>query len=154
MKYKENYTNEANMLKAFGQEARDRTIGEEILNAGVIAGKGASVSKLCRAIYSKSKEDLRLVTFTPKYEDMLADQSAMNLVVREPEWIDVVLVASESAGFVSEFHHKQPREVRDGVMYPKGSDVPFCIWHQYCVNGDWWVEVKEKYDERRTSGSK
>lgn len=87
------------------------------------------------------------------------------------------LIATHRDGFVAEYHHLHFSLVngnrrfavdlaadvnsghrldwpldeyncyQGGVIYPGGSTTPFAIFHQFCVDGDWWVEIKEKYRE-------
>ena len=143
--YRECGGNGKNMREAFGQEAFDAMANEYIMNAGVICGLPGPVADLSRAVYHKSKQDLRLAQFVPTYKDMLADQSALNLLLREPQWKDKTLFSPMDSNFISENSHTCARKVIAGVVYPGNSRVPYAMFHQFCVNGDWWVAVKERY---------
>lgn len=144
MMYQNSPGNLRNVKYAFGLDIAQKMLDASVLNAGVIAGDAKCVADFCNAIYELSLKDERLKTFTPGYEDMLADQSAMNILSWELPWINQIQRVDEQSDFVSEFHHNVPRQIKDGIMLnPKGE--PYCMWHQWMVNGDWWRLVKEKY---------
>lgn len=148
--YINNSGNKKNAIDAFGEDVYKTIANEEVCNAGVIAGRPSIVSRLSRDIYSLCAVDLRLKEFTPTYEDMLPDQTAMNLLIRQYPYIDKVSIIPASKGFVFEgvFDkvHKQQDESRieSGIAYPKNSLAPFVIFHQYFA---WLEEVRDIYKE-------
>lgn len=148
--YANNSGNKKNAIDAFGEDVYKTIAKEEVCNAGVIAGRPSIVSRLSRDIYSLCAVDLRLKEFTPTYEDMLPDQTAMNILIRHYPYIDKIKIVSASQGFafegVFDKVHKQQDEsrVENGIAYPKNSSVPFAIFHQYFA---WLEEVRDIYKE-------
>jgi hypothetical protein len=141
--YRDCFGNKKNILEAFGEEAYEKVKDEHVINAGVIAGRAEAVSELCREIYELCLTDQRKNVQGKTWDDMLPDQSALNLLLRSPEWRYDTCVMHEDSGFVSEYQHKIAREVRNGVLYPAHiiTNTPYVIWHQY-----WWTEgIREKY---------
>jgi hypothetical protein len=178
--YQQSLGNANNCRAAFGDDVYDSMKEHMVLNAGVIAGLPETLSSLHRDVYKLAATDKRLATFQPGYQEMVADQTAMNIILRQDDsYRDKTLFATHHHGFVAEYHHLHYSWVngnrvfesdlaenvrsgqrpdwpldeynyyRNGVIYPGGSTVPFAIFHQYMVNGNWWVEVKEKYQEKR-----
>jgi hypothetical protein len=114
----------------------------------------------------------------PDYKDMIADQSALNIILRQDGYRDKALIATHHDGFVAEFMHlhyswengerrfapvlensvdcgvrpscplDEYNYYQNGIIYPGGSTTPFAIFHQYCVDGNWWVDIKQKYEEK------
>jgi hypothetical protein len=175
--YQQSLGNAKNIRVAFGEDMYESMKDEMVLNAGVIAGLPETVSKLHRDVHELALTDLRLKEVQPGYKEMVADQTAMNILLRRDRYRDKTLFATQHDGFVAEYHHlhyswagdERKFEIdlmenvnsgqrpdlpldeynyyRDGIIYPGGSEVPFAIFHQYMVNGYWWVDIKEKYKE-------
>ncbi len=107
----------------------------EIVNGGVIAGKGHSVAKICREIYMLCKTDQRLLSGLPKWEDHLPDQVALNRLLPSD-----TLIARGRDAFAFQYNHKH--SFRDGEMFNENG-VRYAILHQYLYQ--WNDEVKRKY---------
>lgn len=148
--YQNNIGNARNAKVAFGEDVYKTLAQEEVCNAGVIAGRPHIISRLSRDIYSLCAIDLRLVEFKPTYEDMLPDQTAMNILLRQSPYDHKVLILQAEDGFVFEgvfdkVHLQQDKSFyKDGTIRPKKSLKPFVIFHQYFA---WQPEVRELYSE-------
>lgn len=148
--YENNVGNKKNVISAFGKEVYEKIAKEEVCNAGVIAGYAKTVSRLALDIYKLCATDLRLKEFKPTYEDMLPDQTAMNILLRQEAYCSDVLIVSAKDGFAfdgvfSKVHLQQDEaDVIDAIAYPKGSTIPYAIFHQYFA---WQLEVRDKYKE-------
>lgn len=135
--------NNKNMIEAFGEEEYQKLKGQEIVNGGVFGGKTDMVKLICYFINQMSLQDKRGPV---GYAQMLPDQSALNILIREPEFKDKVLITWPHEGFV--FGHPLRRYSTfkdDGKMYPIESTEPFYIFHQYFDSEIWWKAVRSLY---------
>lgn len=126
--YEHSEGNRKNMIEAFGEEAYKWMRENEVINAGVIAGKPWAVKETCENIYEVCLKDRRSGVAGKTWDDMLPDQSALNLIVR-PWW----KIATAEDHFVYEYSHAPaaPHE--------------FAIYHQYlCRDRE---RIREKYLE-------
>lgn len=136
--YRQNPGNRTNMIQAFGVETYEQISNYEVVNGGVIAGRSDAVKKLCREIYGLCLTDQRLARFTPTYDDMLPDQSALNLRLRSYK----AFITHAPDAFV--FHVNDPHNFKDGVMYVPGGEIPYCMFHYWVYS--WWKDkVLERY---------
>lgn len=114
--YRESEGNKRNILAAYGEHAFNMMAEEEVMNAGVIGGRPEQVKALLLAIHELSLKDKRLATFNPTYKDMIADQTAMNMLLRVLPHMNKVFLASPLAGFVSEYQHLHCGPTPDGRL--------------------------------------
>lgn len=148
--YAKNVGNGKNCVDAYGAGVFAFMSDKEVHNAGVIAGRPEAVRRLCTDIYHLCQKDLRLATMKPTYETMLPDQTAMNILLYRPDYFYVTKFVHASdglsfCGVFSKVHLQQDNaDLRDSVMYPKHSNTPFAIFHQYFA---WQPEIREKYRE-------
>ena len=115
--------NKRGMLQSFPQ-FYEKLENEEILNAGVIAGTGPEVAKLCEDIYNLCQQDVRLPVFTPGFEDRLPDQQALNILYERQR--HCVLHGTDAFAF--QYNHKH--SFRDGRCYNENGEL-YAILHQY-----------------------
>ena len=88
------------------------------------------------------------------------DQAALNYFCRVSPFKEIVKVPRMSEGFTCTccqiavpYSLERNRSVlmdeepvfRDGLVYPKGGDTPFCLVHQYDLNGGWNSAIRSKY---------
>ncbi len=136
--YRENSGNRKNMIEAFGPDAYEQISRYEVVNGGVIAGRSAVVKKLCGEIFDLCLTDQRLARFTPTYDDMLPDQSALNLRL----WSYKTFITHAADAFV--FHVSDQDNFKDGVMRVPGGEIPYCMFHYWVYS--WWKDkVLERY---------
>ena len=138
--------NNLNMIQAFGQEAYDQLLGQEVVNGGVVAGRPTAMLDVASNVYALCMQDRRRrADFKPSYKDMLPDQSALNILIRRSEFRDRTFITHPMDGFA--FGHPLARYsyFRDGAMYPAGASAPYAIFHQYFNTLEWWSGVREKY---------
>jgi hypothetical protein len=175
--YQQSLGNANNCRAAFGDDKYELMKDNMVLNAGVIAGVPSIVSRLHRDIYALTATDKRggQPGYSEMVADQTAMNILLRL---DDRYRDTTFFATHRDGFVAEFCHlhyswvngkrKFERHLveqvengqrpdlpldeynfhRDEAIYPGGSTKPFAINHQYTNNGDWWVELKEKYQER------
>lgn len=144
--YESNGGNNRNIREAFGDAAYHEMKNEEVMNAGVISGWPRDVRDLLLQTYDLAHEDNRLkVGAVVGYQQMIADQTAMNIILRRPEWKSRTLFAGPQDGFVFEYSHVPASVYRDQTIYPKRSEVPYAMFHQYVYNNNWWNDVKSRY---------
>jgi hypothetical protein len=116
----------------------------EALNGGTFAGTPevlAEVFKRTVAIAKATHE--------------IAEQAALNYIAREKDFESITLVPRVSEGFAivgyafgnlpNHFWLDPGPELRKGILYPKGSNEPSCIVHQYDRNRDWKYPVGDCY---------
>ena len=114
--------------QAFGEDVYQSIKDCIVLNAGFIAGKPESISRLFAEIHKMCQTDRRGSNVT--YEQQLSDQTAMNIILRQSEWRGTVeMVMPGDRSFISEGNF--PVDVRDGRVYPSGSSTPWMACHQY-----------------------
>lgn len=131
--------NKRGMLDAFPQ-FWDAVKDKDIMNAGIIAGWAGNVASLCDDIYNLCQQDARLPKFTPKFQDRLPDQQALNIQMYAREHIYDRCVAGGKDAWAFQYNHKH--EMRDGVMYNEHG-TPYAILHQYLYQ--WKEEVQRRY---------
>ena len=140
--------NNLNMVQAFGPEEYSRMLGQEVVNGGIIAGRQVPMLDVASNVFSMCVKDRRRTeTFKPSYMDMLPDQSALNILIRQPMFSSRTFITHPTDGFA--FGHPLARysELRHGVMYPTGCPAPYSIFHQYFNTAEWWNAVRERYSE-------
>ena len=115
--------NKRGMLQSFPQ-AYERIKDWEILNAGVVAGHAKAVMEISQKIYDLCQQDVRLPSFTPKFEDRLPDQQALNLLAEE----FLVYPARGTDTWAFQYNHKH--SFRDGRCYNENGEL-YAILHQY-----------------------
>lgn len=170
-RYRDNYPNRKNITEAFGQISYNRLADKEIVNGGVIAGTPEEVTKLSLDIYDLCKKDQRPKFDNPTSLNMLADQAALNILLRTEVYRDITKIAVARDGFVSNWcqlhrtllrngawklEDRQQQEVakgrpdwpiedysvfRNGLIFPGNSGEPFTIFHQYDVTPEWRESV-------------
>jgi len=129
--------NKRGMLDAFPQYW-DEIKEFQIINAGVLAGRANTVARLCEEIYGLCQQDARLPFFTPKFQDRLPDQQALNIIVRHKYKQALITLGYDAWAF--QYNHKH--EMRDGVMYNENGEM-YAILHQYLYQ--WKEEVQKRY---------
>lgn len=146
--YRDSPGNSKNALEAFGPETLAGLVGAsvpDVLNAGVIAGHPATVAGLLMAIYDMTKRDRRPGVLG--YQEMLSDQTAMNVLLRREDYAVVTSVFGASAGFVFEAGLRPKSEFRDGVMYAPNGE-PYVIVHQYFCEYKFIADLRRRYREQ------
>ncbi len=117
--------------QAFGESVYQSIKGCTVLNAGFIAGKSAAISRLSEEIHQMCQTDLRGQGVT--YEQQLCDQTAMNRILRQPEWLGrTQFVKPGDRSFISEGNF--PVDIREWKVCPKGAAIPFMACHQWQNN--------------------
>jgi len=129
----------------FTPETYARVREEEALNGGTFAGEPAEMAEIFRRTIEICKWDTH----------QIVEQAALNVIAREPDFTDKVIIPRLSEAFAvvgycfgnmdKRFWLDPGPELRDGILYPKGSDVPFCIVHQYDRNRDWKYPVGDRH---------
>lgn len=120
----------------YGTGAWMELMPHDILCAGSLIGEAQAVRGLASAIW---RECQRL----PQWG---SDQAALNYLARK-DFAGIVRIPRNAEGLIltcswiantedntvkfRQYHTDQEPDFRDGVAYPKGSQVPFCILHQY-----------------------
>lgn len=151
--YRNEFCNPAWVDKLYGKETLDNLQNEEVICAGTIAGDVREVLRLVTRIFDSS---------TDRFGD---DQAALNVLLRT-EFKDVMRIPRIDEGFIltagwwligncngnpdqpigrNSMLVPTPPELRDGVAYPCGSDVPFCIVHQYERGTAWSPSITNHY---------
>jgi hypothetical protein len=152
VRYENSEGNKKNILDAFGPQKFDDMRHKWVCNAGVIAGVPETLKLLFTRIYNYSKKDLRLKSGKPTYNEMLPDQTAMNILIRwEEPWRSKTKVFTVRDGFVFGNHH-YPLEfpvpvLRDGLLYLDDSQIPVPIFHQYDQNDNFRDAVRARWKE-------
>ena len=141
----------------YGRKTLDTLLAkEEVICAGTICGEAEAVKRLTLRIYESS---------TDRHGD---DQAALNVLLRT-EFKDEMRIPTPEEGFVitvgwyligttNEHLHQGDTEVgkrsnlrtnppvlRDGIVYPHGSETPYCVVHQYERGTRWEPEIDKKY---------
>jgi hypothetical protein len=116
----------------------------EVLNGGTFAGTVPAMTEVFRRIYDVAKNT-----------KVIAEQAALNVILRDSDFVDRTLVPRMSDGFAvvgygfgNQLQHvwtDQIPDIRRGVLYPSGRLEPFCIVHQYDRNRDWKPAVSALY---------
>ena len=116
----------------------------EALNGGTFAGTPEAMME----IFKRTCEIAAKTT-------QIAEQAALNLILREPDFEGITLVPRMESGFGligycfgsldQKFWLDPKPDLRKGILYPKGSDTPFCIIHQYDRNREWKHTVGDLY---------
>lgn len=130
--------------KIFDAETYSSVREEEALNGGTFAGTPDVMLEVFR----------RTIEIASKTNE-IAEQAALNLIAREPEFKDITLIPRLEKGFAvvgygfgnlnkSLLLDPYP-ELREGVLYPQGKLEPFCIVHQYDRNREWKKPVGSKH---------
>lgn len=134
-----------NWLKnVFDSETYLRVRELEVLNGGTFAGTSEAMLKVFEEIYKIAQGTKEI-----------AEQAALNVILRRPEFKNDVLVPRMSEGFAvvgygfgNQLSHvwtdTQP-EIRDGILYPKGKTEPFSIVHQYDRHIEWKQSISALY---------
>jgi hypothetical protein len=118
----------------------------EVLNAGTFAG------------YAENMRDVffRLCEIADHTTEV-AEQAALNFVLREPEFESVTKIPRLSEGFAAvgygfgnELEHVWTDQVpvlnkETGMLYPQGKVEPFAIVHQYDRNKAWAETIASHY---------
>jgi len=116
----------------------------EVLNGGTFAGTAEAMRDVFEQVYKIAKGTT-----------VIAEQAALNFVLREPAFKDITIVPRMSDGFAVVGYgfgnqlewvwtDQQP-EMRDGILYPKGKTEPFAIVHQYDRHSGWKWPIIERY---------
>lgn len=147
--YSESGGNKKNAIEAYGEHAFAELAGDEVMNGGMIAGRPEPVGNLLGFIHEKNQEDLRLLPGRPApgYQEMLPDQTALNILVRKPPFVGRTLLTGAKDGFVFEWGHCPVAEYRNGRIYPKGSGTPYVVFHQYNYNNEWTNAIRREFHE-------
>lgn len=134
-----------NWVKAiFDADTYKRLREFEVLNGGTFAGTAEAM----RDVFGRVYEIARGTT-------QIAEQAALNFVLREPEFRNITTVPRMEEGFAVVGYgfgnqlewvwtDNQP-ELRDGILYPKGKSEPFAIVHQYDRHKDWKSDIAARY---------
>lgn len=131
-----------NWLKdIFDRETYLRIREHEVLNGGTFAGTASAMRDVFKRIHGIAQTT-----------NIIAEQAALNVVLRE-EFEGRYLVPRMSEAFAIVcygFGNKtdwtdQPATLRDGVLYPAGSDTPFAIVHQYDRHREWKYPISDRY---------
>ena len=151
--YKDEACNPFWVEQLFGHDTLESLNNEEVVCAGTIAGEYDTVVRLTRRIFEMS---------TDRFGD---DQAALNVLLRS-EFKDVMRIPGPEESWILTAGWwlvgaiqgnkdapigrrsklvKTPPELRDGVAYPVGSSVPFCIVHQYERGNAWVPAIRERY---------
>lgn len=118
----------------------------EALNGGTFAGTPEVLAEIFKRTYdiaSKTHE--------------IAEQAALNYIARDKDFESITVVPRLSEGFAivgycfgnlpTHFWLDPNPDLRNGVLYPAGSDTPSCIVHQYDRNRAWKYPVGDHYKE-------
>ena len=141
---KDEAVNDGWLKGIFDTETYTRIREYEVLNGGTLAGTPDALLRVF-------EEVCRIAHGTKE----IAEQAALNVVLRSTEFKDRVLVprmidgfAAVGYGFGCQLAHvwtDAPPEIRDGVLYPKGKSEPFAIVHQYDRHGEWKNKISALY---------
>lgn len=134
-----------NWVKSIFDTATYQRLREfEVLNAGTFAGTADAMRDVFERVYKIAKGTTQI-----------AEQAALNFVLREPEFVGMTLIPRMDEGFAVVGYgfgnqlewvwtdHKP--DIRDGILYPTGQTTPFSIVHQYDRNRDWKWPIVERY---------
>lgn len=151
--YRDEFCNPEWIRKLYGEETLATLQNEEVVCAGTIAGEFEAFKKMISRIYESC---------TDRFGD---DQAALNVLLRT-EFKDVMRIPTWQEGFIAtigwwlignangnqeQFVGRRsllvptPPQLRDGVVYPHGSDRPFDIIHQYERGALWTAEIINHY---------
>jgi hypothetical protein len=116
----------------------------EVLNGGTFAGTADAMRDVFERVY-------KIAGGTSE----IAEQAAINFVLRGPEFADITHIPRMSEGFAvvgygfgNQLQHvwtDECPEMRHGILYPKGKTEPFSIVHQYDRHREWKWPIIEKY---------
>ena len=136
--------------KLYGQSTLDTLQNEEVICAGTIAAEFETFKKLVARIYESC---------TDRFGD---DQAALNVLLRT-EFKDVMSIPKHTDAFIGtigwwligchngnieQFVGKRslivdtPPQLRDGIVYPFGSEKPWAIIHQYERGSLWTNQIR------------
>ena len=129
----------------FTPETYARIREEEALNGGTFAGTPAEMAEIFRRTIEICKWDTH----------QIVEQAALNVIAREEDFKSITVVPRLSEGFAvvgycfgnlpTNFWLDPKPDLRNGILYPQGSEQPFCIVHQYDRNRDWKYPVGDLY---------
>ena len=151
--YKDESCNPRWVRRLYDEQTKQSLLREEVICAGTVAGEADAVKRLALRIYESS---------TGLFGD---DQAALNVLLRN-EFKDEMRIPTADEGFImtsgwwligslvdnydrpvglrSKLCAKPPK-FEDGVVYPNGSDVPYCIVHQYERGPAWASTISQHY---------
>ena len=153
--YKNEFCNPEWIRKLYGEEMLATLQNEEVICAGTIAGEADAVHRIVSRIYESS---------TDRFGD---DQAALNVLLRT-EFKEEMRIPKVEEGFIltagwwligncngnpdqpigrNSLLVAAPPELRDGVAYPKGSDKPFALVHQYERGNAWNPSIRARYKD-------
>ncbi len=129
----------------FSPETYARIREEEALNGGTFAGTPEEMAEIFRRTIEICKWDTH----------QIVEQAALNVIAREEDFKHNVIVPRLAEGFAlvgycfgnldKKFWLDPSPELRQGVLYPQGSDTPFCIVHQYDRHRGWKYPVGDRH---------
>jgi hypothetical protein len=165
--YAKSEGNKRNCILAFGEETFERMRDEDVLNAGVICGTPSWVSRLHRDIYNLTLTDMRMKRGEKiGYEQMIADQTALNILLRQPPYSDVTKIVHNHEGFVYEgclygsiaphtlMTSEQVVELAsrtnlrwdDDMTMTTNDGSPYAVVHQYFAVSEWIHGLRGKFE--------
>jgi hypothetical protein len=153
--YKDEPWNLQNMRSSYGEDVRNWMKDKTVYNSGNIAGEANAIRDLCLNIYLMGYHNI--IPFT-------TDQSALNVLINLSPWKEFTRLTSMVDGWVCHvanvadpaklttvrpfLQEPEPVMAANGLVYPVGSNTPFCILHQYDRNPDWRPAIASRYSEQ------
>jgi hypothetical protein len=151
--YKNEICNPAWVEKVYGKTGLAALSNEEVICAGTVAGEAEAIKRLSLRIYQSCQD---------RFGD---DQAVLNHLLRT-EFKNEMRIPSPDEGFIltagwwligdvegnldrpigqRSMLRGRPPCLKDGVAYPNGSDIPFCIVHQYERSDVWGNPICLRY---------
>jgi hypothetical protein len=141
---KDETINDGWLKNVYDAETYHRIRPHEVLNGGTFAGTQDAIRDVFERIYNVAKNTSEI-----------AEQAALNVILRDDEFKNDVIVprmadgfAAVGYGFGNKLQHiwkDECPDIRQGILYPKGDQTPFCIVHQYDRNKDWRHQIASRY---------
>jgi hypothetical protein len=145
--------NDKVLCDAFGHEVHESLMGQEILNAGVIAGLPDVAADLCRDIYTMCLRDKRREKFHPTHDDCLGDQQGLNVLIRQDKYKDRTKIFRYKDKFVFAPFVEAHGKLTNGLMMNNEIEdneatdiVPYFIFHQW---SRWQCTIQARYCEEK-----
>jgi hypothetical protein len=137
--------NDRVMREAFGSGALGSMRGQEVLNMGVLVGRPPVLKQLLERVLYLSLQDQRRSKCMPTHADCICDQQALNLLLRDKDFENKVLITHAEDGFSFGAFYQSQSYFREGAIYSAATQAPYSIFHQYFEKPEWWRAVRNKY---------
>jgi hypothetical protein len=168
--YKDELPNRVWFERLYGSQVLETFANEEIASAGIVSGEAEAIRRLALRVYQNCTE--RFGDDQSAYNYVLRTEFAKEMRVTSPVegyaltvgWYHIGEGAvhqpgpntapgtrpspEEQAVGKKSMLVARPPSFREGVVYPYGSDTPFCMIHQYDHSTEWADVIDARYRTR------